>query len=79
MSLVYTFRCAHLFSPNGAGGDFVGTCSYTISPRGPLSWLDPGVFGTLGVGAGFSLGAKAIHPEKEVWILYGGKTRIIVC
>lgn len=26
------------------GGDFVGTASYTIKPRQPLSWLDPGVF-----------------------------------
>src|SRR5262249_57189128 len=33
------------------GGDFVATASYTVSPRTPLSWLDPGVFGTLGVGA----------------------------
>jgi thiamine pyrophosphate-dependent acetolactate synthase large subunit-like protein len=53
------------------GGDFVATCSYTVAPRGPLSWLDPGVFGTLGVGAGFALGAKLSHPEAEVWIIYG--------
>jgi len=53
------------------GGDFVGTCSYTVSPRGPLSWLDPGVFGTLGVGAGFAIGAKLCRPDSEVWIVYG--------
>ena len=53
------------------GGDFVGTASYIISPRGPLTWLDPGAFGTLGVGAGFALGAKLCRPEAEVWILYG--------
>ncbi|MFB0517118.1 MAG: thiamine pyrophosphate-binding protein [Candidatus Neomarinimicrobiota bacterium] len=53
------------------GGDFVATASYTVRPRGPLSWLDPGVFGTLGVGAGFALGAKLCRPEAEVWILYG--------
>ncbi len=53
------------------GGDFVATASYILSPRAPLSWLDPGVFGTLGVGAGFALGAKLCHPEKEVWLLYG--------
>jgi acetolactate synthase-1/2/3 large subunit len=53
------------------GGDFVGTASYIVSPRGPLSWLDPGVFGTLGVGAGFALGAKLCRPEAEVWLLYG--------
>ncbi|MGE5222574.1 MAG: thiamine pyrophosphate-binding protein [Omnitrophica WOR_2 bacterium] len=53
------------------GGDFVGTASYVIQPAGPLAWLDPGAFGTLGVGAGFALGAKLCHPEAEVWILYG--------
>ena len=53
------------------GGDFVATASYTLSPRGPLSWLDPGVFGTLGVGGGFALGAKLCRPEADVWILYG--------
>lgn len=53
------------------GGDFVATASYVVSPRAPLCWLDPGVFGTLGVGAGFALGAKLCRPEAEVWILYG--------
>jgi acetolactate synthase-1/2/3 large subunit len=53
------------------GGDFVGTASYIVSPRGPLSWLDPGVFGTLGVGGGFAIGAKLCRPEAEVWIFYG--------
>lgn len=53
------------------GGDFVATSAYTLRPRTPLSWLDPGVFGTLGVGAGFALGAKLVFPEKDVWIIYG--------
>jgi acetolactate synthase-1/2/3 large subunit len=53
------------------GGDFVATASYIVRPRGPLSWLDPGVFGTLGVGAGFALGAKLVRPDADVWILYG--------
>jgi acetolactate synthase-1/2/3 large subunit len=53
------------------GGDFVGTAAYTVRPRAPLSWLDPGVFGTLGVGAGFALGARLQRPDSEVWIVYG--------
>jgi thiamine pyrophosphate-dependent acetolactate synthase large subunit-like protein len=53
------------------GGDFVATSAYTLKPRAPLSWLDPGVFGTLGVGAGLALGAKLVYPEKDVWIIYG--------
>jgi acetolactate synthase-1/2/3 large subunit len=53
------------------GGDFVATAAYTLSPRAPLSWLDPGVFGTLGVGGGFALGAKLCRPDADVWIIYG--------
>jgi acetolactate synthase-1/2/3 large subunit len=53
------------------GGDFVATASYIVRPRAPLSWLDPGVFGTLGVGAGFALGAAVSRPQSEVWIIYG--------
>lgn len=53
------------------GGDFVGTASYIVKPRRPLSWLDPGVFGTLGCGAGFALGASLCRPESEVWMLFG--------
>ena len=55
----------------GDGGDFVATASYTVRPRGPLSWLDPGAFGTLGVGAGFAIGARRERPNAEVWVLYG--------
>lgn len=53
------------------GGDFVATASYVLRPRGPLSWLDPGVYGTLGVGGGFATGAAACRPGSEVWILWG--------
>jgi acetolactate synthase-1/2/3 large subunit len=55
----------------GDGGDFVATAAYIVSPRGPLAWLDPGAFGTLGVGAGFALGAKLCRPKSEVWVLFG--------
>ncbi|MGE5336423.1 MAG: thiamine pyrophosphate-dependent enzyme, partial [Gemmatimonadota bacterium] len=53
------------------GGDFVATASYVVRPRGPLSWLDPGAFGTLGVGAGFALGAKLVRPGSEIWLIWG--------
>lgn len=53
------------------GGDFVATASYVLHPRGPLGWLDPGAFGTLGVGAGFALGAALARPDSEIWIVYG--------
>lgn len=56
------------------GGDFVATASYVLHPRGPLAWLDPGAFGTLGVGAGFALGAATTPSPlqgREVWIVFG--------
>jgi acetolactate synthase-1/2/3 large subunit len=53
------------------GGDFVASAAYLVQPPGPLSWLDPGVFGTLGVGAGFALASKLVQPEAEVWLIYG--------
>ena len=53
------------------GGDFVATASYIIRPRAPLAWLDPGVFGTLGVGGGFALGAAVARPGREVWLIWG--------
>lgn len=53
------------------GGDFVATGAYILRPRKPLSWLDPGVFGTLGVGGGFAVGAASMRPDAEIWLLYG--------
>ena len=53
------------------GGDFVATASYIVRPRGPLRWLDPGAFGTLGCGGGFALGIKASIPHANVVIIYG--------
>jgi acetolactate synthase-1/2/3 large subunit len=53
------------------GGDFVATASYVLHPRAPLTWLDPGAFGTLGVGAGFALGAALARADNEVWIIFG--------
>ena len=53
------------------GGDFVATASYILQPRSLTGWLDPGVFGTLGVGAGFVMGAQLTHPKSVVWAIYG--------
>lgn len=53
------------------GGDFAATAAYTLRPRGALAWLDPGVFGTLGVGGGFALGASLVRPGSEVWLVWG--------
>lgn len=53
------------------GGDFVASASYIMKPNGPMRWLDPGPFGTLGCGAGFALAAKLLHPEKTVLAIMG--------
>jgi acetolactate synthase-1/2/3 large subunit len=53
------------------GGDFVATMAYVLRPRKALSWLDPGVFGTLGVGGGFAVGAASVRPRAEVWLIWG--------
>ena len=53
------------------GGDFVATASYILQPRFHLGWLDPGPFGTLGVGAGFILGSKLAYPDSIIWGIYG--------
>lgn len=53
------------------GGDFVASASYVLKPSGPLRWLDPGPFGTLGCGAGFALAAKLLNPDKRVLAIMG--------
>ncbi len=53
------------------GGDFVATAAYILRPRKPLCWLDPGVFGTLGVGGGFAVGAGVCRKGQETWLIYG--------
>lgn len=73
---VALFRVMEELLPDNAvlvadGGDFAATASYTLKPRRPLHWLDPGVYGTLGVGGGFALGAAMHNREDEIWIIYG--------
>lgn len=53
------------------GGDFVATGAYIIETCRPLSWLDPRVYGTLGVVVGFAVGAAWVRPDAEVWVMWG--------
>ena len=73
--LHFFLRLEEAMAPDAAlvvdGGDFVATASYIVRPRAPLAWLDPGVFGTLGVGGGYALGAALVRPGKETWLLWG--------
>ncbi len=73
---LYLLRCLDEHLPDDSvlvldGGDFAASASYVVAPRGPLRFLDPGVYGTLGVGGGFALGASTVRPDTETWIIYG--------
>jgi len=55
----------------GDGGDVVTISAQAVRPRRPGHWMDPGALGSLGVGTGFALAAKLVHPAKEVLCYYG--------
>lgn len=55
----------------GDGGDVVTISAQAVRPRRPGQWMDPGPFGSLGVGTGFAIGAKLANPDKEVVCYYG--------
>jgi acetolactate synthase I/II/III large subunit len=55
----------------GDGGDVVTISAQAVRPRRPGHWMDPGALGSLGVGTGFALAAKLVHPHKEVLCYYG--------
>ena len=48
------------------GGDFVATAAYTVSPRGPLSWLDPGRLRHPGRG-------RRLRPRRQALPAGGGR------
>jgi len=55
----------------GDGGDVVTISAQAVQPRAPGNWMDPGALGSLGVGTGFALASKLVHPQKEVLCYYG--------
>ncbi|MDH3451734.1 MAG: thiamine pyrophosphate-binding protein [Gammaproteobacteria bacterium] len=55
----------------GDGGDVVTISAQAVQPRNPGNWMDPGALGSLGVGTGFALATKLVHPHKEVLCYYG--------
>jgi acetolactate synthase-1/2/3 large subunit len=55
----------------GDGGDVVTISAQAVRPRTPGHWMDPGALGALGVGTGFALASKLVHPKKEVLCYYG--------
>ncbi len=55
----------------GDGGDVVTISAQAVQPRRPGHWMDPGALGSLGVGTGFAMASKLVHPDKEVLCYYG--------
>jgi acetolactate synthase I/II/III large subunit len=55
----------------GDGGDIVAHTAGFVRVDRPGSWMDPGPFGCLGVGAPFAMAAKVVHPDRDVTVVYG--------
>ena len=53
------------------GGDVVPNSAQAVQPRAPGNWVDPGALGSLGIGTGFAMATKLVHPNKEVLCYYG--------
>jgi acetolactate synthase-1/2/3 large subunit len=55
----------------GDGGYVVTLAAKVLAPPAIGNWLDPGAFGTLGVGPPFALAAKRARPNAHVVLLLG--------
>lgn len=55
----------------GDGGDFVSYAGREIPSYEPGCWLDPGPFGCLGVGPGYAMAARALHPDRQIVVMFG--------
>src|SRR5258708_25389796 len=55
----------------GDGGDFVSYAGKLIPTFEPGSFIDPGPFGGLGMGAPSAIAARLARPDKQVLLLVG--------
>ena len=58
----------------GDGGDIVALAASVLPINNPGQWMDPGPFGTLGVGTGFCMAAAVAAPDKKVLMVNGDGT-----
>lgn len=58
----------------GDGGDIVNLAAQILPINHPGQWFDPGPMGTLGVGTGFCMAAKAARPDKKILMVNGDGT-----
>jgi acetolactate synthase-1/2/3 large subunit len=55
----------------GDGGDFVSYAGRLVEQDRPGCWLDPGPYGCLGTGLGYTIGARVARPDAQVVLLLG--------
>ncbi len=55
----------------GDGGDIVALSAQVLPVNFPGQFMGPGPLGTLGVGTGFCIATKYVHPEKKVLMVNG--------
>ncbi len=55
----------------GDGGDFVSFAGKYLEASVPGHWMDPGPYGCLGMGLGYTIAARLAHPESQVVLLAG--------
>lgn len=55
----------------GDGGNIVALAGKVLQISQPGHWLDPGPYGTLGVGIPFGMAAKLARPRRKVLVLSG--------
>lgn len=53
------------------GGDFASYAGKYIDSYQPGRWLDPGPYGCLGTGLGYSIAARLARPDAQVVVLFG--------
>lgn len=55
----------------GDGGDFVSYAGRFIDVETAGCWLDAGPYGCLGLGLGYAIAARVVHPGRQVVLLAG--------
>jgi acetolactate synthase-1/2/3 large subunit len=53
------------------GGDFVSYAGRLVDSYEPGCWMDPGPYGCLGTGLGYSIAARVCRPDRQVVALLG--------
>jgi len=55
----------------GDGGDFVSYAGRLVDSHRPGCWLDPGPYGCLGTGLGYTMAARVARPDAQVALMLG--------